>query len=118
VRAAANQTVTTSKWISHDASGLEAYMWIAQPPKACKTVLTGGTASGQNAYWAPSNGTVDESGRMTMTLMPTEAPLKGQAATTKGGLRSIAWANGVTWFDCASPGAPDCTMDDNDDEQS
>ena len=53
---------------------------------------------------------VDEQGDTTMTLMPTEAPLKGKVSTTAQGTREIVWANGVTWSDCASPHAPDCSM--------
>ena len=85
-------------------------MVIAQPAGACSLALTGGTASGQGAYWSPSRGTIDLEGNTTMTLMPTEAPMKGKVSTTAQGTRVIAWANGVTWSDCASPHAPDCSM--------
>ena len=110
IRAAFNATVLTSNWISFDRSGLEAKMVIAQPAGACSLVLTGGTASGQGAYWSPSRGTIDMEGDTTMTLMPIEAPMKGKVSTTAQGTRVIVWANGVTWSDCASPHAPDCSM--------
>ena len=48
--------------------------------------------------------------KFTMTLMKTEYPLVGQLATSAKGTRTIKWSNGVTWTDCQSPGAPDCSM--------
>jgi len=111
VRAAASGASTTSHWISFESSGLEHKMTIEQQLSHCNVTLSAVDCDFPPcAYWSPSSGAVYKNGTITMTLTKTQYPLVGHLATSAKGTRTIKWSNGVSWTDCQSPGAPDCSM--------